>query len=172
MIKLDKTEVFDWVEENELPVPNFPKYTVTRKGEVINRFGAPIKQEVTNKGYLRVSLCNSDIKHKRFLVHRLVAFLFIPNPNNLPQVNHINGDKTDNRVENLEWCTALENLNHSNVIEKASVAKFRKVKCLTDGVEYNSIKEVCELFGLHHANVVACCNGRRKTCGGMVWQYV
>ena len=171
MIKIEKTNVFGWEEENGVLVPNFPQYMITRKGEVINRRGKRIKQQVARNGYLRVSLSNSEVKHKWFLVHRLVALSFIPNPNNLPQVNHINRNKADNRVENLEWCTALENLKHSNVIEKATIANFRKIKCLTDGKEYGSIKEVCDLFGVHHSNVVACCNGRRKTCGGMAWQY-
>ena len=126
---------------------------------------------MSSRGYLRVSLSNGIIKHKRFSIHRLVAEAFIPNPNNLPQVNHKDENKTNNCVDNLEWCTAIENLNHSNVIGKATKAKLKRIRCVDTGRIYASIKDVCETFGLSHSNIVACCNGRRKNCGGMKWEY-
>lgn len=70
------------------------------------------------------------------------------------------------KVDNLEWCTCLENLNYSNVIDKASIAKYREVICTDTNEVFENIKSACEKYGLHHLNIVACCNGRRATCGG------
>ena len=151
---------------------DFPNYTISEDGEIRNSKGKIIKGEISNTGYRRVSLSNNDVKHKKMSVHRLVAETYIPNPHNYPEVNHKNENKLDNNVNNLEWCSTLDNLNHSRVIEKASVAKFRKVKCVTTGKIYNSIKEASDELGLYHSNIVACCNGRRATCGGLEWEYV
>lgn len=153
-------------------IPDFPRYEVTEDGEVFNQNGLRLKQEKTRNGYLRVSLSNEHVKHKRKSVHRLVAEAFIPNPDNLPQVDHKNEIKTDNNVSNLRWSTPLENLNHSRVIEKATEAKFAKVRCITTGEVFNSIKEASETYKLHHSNIVQCCNGQRLKCGGMEWEYV
>ena len=72
-----------------------------------------IKSRITHNGYLRASINIKKGTYKTKMAHRLVAIAFIPNPKNKPFINHINGIKTDNRVENLEWCTALENARHA-----------------------------------------------------------
>lgn len=159
-------------EQESKRIDRFPRYEVTTEGDVFNNKGQKLKQEKTRNGYLRVSLSNNTIKHKRISVHRLVAEAFIPNPDNLPQVDHKNEVKTDNNVSNLRWSTPLENLLHSRVIEKASEAKFRKIRCITTGKVYNSVKEAVEELGLQHSNIVACCNGRRHKCGGLEWEYI
>lgn len=153
-------------------ISGFPRYEVTTEGTIYNQDGLKLKPERTRNGYLRVSLSNDKVKHKKMSIHRLVAEAFIPNPDNLPQVDHKNEIKTDNHASNLRWSTPLDNLKHSKVIEKASEAKFRKVRCITTNEVFGSIKEACEAYGLAHANIVACCNGRRNKCGGLQWEYV
>jgi hypothetical protein len=93
----------------------------TGKHKVIK--GRMLKPWINTKGYPSVTLSiNSKVKYMR--VHRIVARAFIPNPLNLPEVNHINEIKTDNNVSNLEWCTHLQNIRHGTGIER-SVAKRR-----------------------------------------------
>ena len=160
------------MRKNNFHASDFPNYFVTEDGEVINSKGKTIKGEISNKGYRRVSLSNGSLKHKKLSVHRLVAETYIPNPHNYPEVHHKNENKLDNNVSNLEWCTTLDNLLHSHVIDKASEAKFTKIRCVTTGKIYNSIKDAADELHLHHSNIVACCNGRRTTCGGLEWEYV
>ena len=105
-------EVFLGVEWR--PVSGYEgEYAISADGRVWSfRRKIVLRPEEVYNGYLRVTLCvNKEIKH--FRVHRLVADAFIPNPDNKPQVNHINGNRKDNRVENLEWATAVENVRDS-----------------------------------------------------------
>lgn len=91
-------------------IEEYPQYEVSSEGQV-RRNAKILKPQLNSKGYYRINIC-VDSKISKPLLHRLVAKAFIPNPENKPQVNHINGDKTDNRVENLEWVTNSENLLH------------------------------------------------------------
>lgn len=81
-----------------------------KRTDIVGKF---LKPEDTKLGYQRITLCNKGIT-KRFLLHRLVALVHIPNPENKPCVNHLDGDKTNNAVSNLEWCTYSENEYHSH----------------------------------------------------------
>lgn len=88
---------------------NFNNYRFYPDGTVIGPRGKPLKPDPNTTGYLRVTLSKNG-KIKRIFVHRLVATIFVDNPDNLPHVNHINGNRQDNRAENLEWCTPSYNV--------------------------------------------------------------
>lgn len=102
----------------------FLGYTITDKGEVFHD-KRPIKGQPNSKGYLRVT-----IKRKKYLVHRLVAELYIPNPEDKPQVNHKDGNKLNNSVDNLEWVTNRENREHAvknNLHLKGEACSYAKL---------------------------------------------
>lgn len=141
-----------------VPVPGYEgRYAVTKNGVV---FSLPretskklnIMNPVDNMkaGYLRVVLCKEG-STKLWYIHRLVAMAFIPNPNNKPMVNHKNGNKRDNRVENLEWVTGQENRDHAfehglYPQQKIHPAKKKEVYDLVkSGVP---IKTVAEMYGM------------------------
>lgn len=121
--------------------------------------GKPLKTETIVEGYQRIVLMKDGIK-KRFMCHRIVAQEFIPNPNNKPFVNHIDGNPANNKVENLEWCTQEENEQHSvNTLDKTMRGKTypKKVKCIETNVVYNSMNQCIIALGNN-----ACIEGLNK----------
>ena len=95
-------------------IPGFPNYEVSDLGNVRNKKTGKVLKPYLTRGYLRVSLYDDEGKRCCKLLHRIAAEAFIPNPEKLPVVNHINGCKTDARVTNLEWVTHSENMSHAH----------------------------------------------------------
>ena len=131
-----------------------------------------ILKPVENKdGYLYVKLCK-NCEYKNYFIHRLVADAFIPNQDNLPEVNHKDEDKTNNRVENLEWCNRKYNVNYGTRNLKSSISLGKKVLCIETGIIYNSIKEAERQTGISNSNIVKACKGKYKNAGSFHWKYV
>lgn len=133
-----------------------------------------LKQYKNVNGYLYVILCKNSQK-KTYKVHRIVAEHFIPNPDNLPQVNHKNEIKTDNRVENLEWCDAKYNANYGSCQQRRAGKLAKQVLQYTlDGefvAEYPSASDANRKTGYNFSKIAACCRNDRKTAYGYKWRY-
>ena len=128
--------------------------------------GVDLKKHKKKSGYLTVQL-----KHKDFQIHRLVAKAFIPNPDGKPQVNHKDGDKQNNRVDNLEWCTCEENINHAY---KSGLKNGKKVVCVETNDCFNSIKAASLKYKTDASCITKCCKNKinYKTAGGYHWEYI
>ena len=126
-------------------------------------------------GYLIASLWNK-MKRKYYLVHRLVAEAFIPNPNNYPQVNHKDENPSNNSVDNLEWCTPKYNANYGTRNQRMfnNMPKYCVAKYDLNGnyiAEYLSIKIAARENNISDSNIIKCCKGQRKTAGRYIWKY-
>ena len=151
------------------------------------------------KGYLRVNLRRNN-KTKQYQIHRLVAITFLPNENNYPFVNHKDENPSNNRVDNLEWCTPKYNVNYGTARERLSKAlkgkhsgekhpmygkqhkeeskkkmserKNKPVICITTGEVFKSVKEASEITGINLGNISECCRGNYKTAGKREWKFL
>lgn len=112
-----------------------------------------LKNNIAKVGYHRVNMGRRNQKY----IHRIVAEAFIPNPQKRRCVNHINGIKTDNRVENLEWCTHKENVQHSydTGLNPKGIRKNRMVLSLTTGIYYDNCREAADSMGINYNTVMA-----------------
>lgn len=162
-------------------------YMVDARGNIFslkrNRVMTPCK---SNNGYLQVHL-TKDGKMKSFKIHRLVAMAFIPNPYNLPQVNHKDEDKCNNHVDNLEWCTQSYNLNYNDGQKRR--AKNRNYEDISRKRSNSQSKEVtqydfdgsiiavwknayvAEKHGYDRGMINQCCIGNKKSYRGYIWKY-
>lgn len=134
-----------------------------------------LKQRKNNAGYCMVDLYKGNIR-SQFLVHRLVALAFVPNPNNYPIVNHKDEIPTNNNSENLEWCTQKYNMNYGTCAERIGKSNSKKVVMLSKNMKkietFDSIIDAERKTGISTGNIVDCLHGRRKTAGGYIWKYV
>ena len=151
-------------------------YLVNRDGSIYklnwNNTGKmrKVKQTLNNGGYLCFG-CNGKIVKS----HRFVAECFIPNPYNLPQINHKDEDKTNNHIDNLEWCNNKYNINYGTRNERMVETLSKKVYQYTLKGEFvkewTSVREVERVLGFSNGNISSCCNGRQKTAYKYIWKF-
>ncbi len=171
------------------------RYQVSNLGYVrrvhIYRYSEPFKVLAIRKarnGYLRVGLCNNS-KVKFVSIHRLVAETFIPNPNNYSCVNHIDGNKENNRCDNLEWCTHSYNNKEAYRLGLAKISKQKiermRILGLNSGKKviqkdfdnniiniFNSTCEASRKTGICQTSISAYCRGKIKKTGKYIWEYL
>lgn len=175
------------------------KYTADEDGNVYHnkpskyhptiKIGDPVSSFINKYGYVEYILVDKNGKKKHIQAHRIVASLFIPNKDNKKYVNHIDGNKQNNNIANLEWTTASENEQHSyHVLKKQT---WNKSKSLPSGKEYRgTIRPVAsytkegtlvkryfnpteaETDGYCRKQISAVCNNKQKTHKGLIWKYI
>ena len=148
-------------------------YKIDENGNVFSvRNNKFLNTTVFPNGYEYVHLCNGKAKTKLLRVHRLVAEAFLNNENNFPQVNHIDGDKSNNTIWNLEWVTDLQNKKHAweNGLYSSNHRK-REIECIETGKIYESVQKASELIPCDRKYLFKHLKGEVKSVKGLTYKY-
>ena len=161
--------------ETFVEIEGFEKYEVSNLGRVRNiKSGIVLKPWITKDGYLRHHLYGHNNKKKNLFLHKIIATAFIENLEEKSQVNHIDENKLNNDLSNLEWCTAKENSIHGTRIKRIAEKHFKKViqLDLNDNVlnEFESMVQAEQETGVFASSISICCNGKSKSAGGYKWR--
>lgn len=177
------------IEEVWKQIENYEDYEISNYGRVRrirydnkgNKGQYPIpnylKPKIDKDGYIHYTLCVKQ-KNKLFSAHKLVALNYIPNPLNKPQINHIDGNKQNNYVGNLEWCTQQENNLHAlrtglRVMKNNKLSKVVEQYDLNGNLinEYKSSGDAGRINNISSSHIRDCCRGRLKTYKKYIWKY-
>lgn len=155
-------------------------YKIGSKGTCLtfrrNKAGAILKPVKCTNGYLEYQLTYKGVR-KVFLAHRLVALHFIPNPDNLPEVNHLDENIVNNDYKNLRWCTSKENANYGTRNERCKKNNPQLKPVIQFDKDLNYIKtwdclsDAAREYNVGNENISRCCKGKRKTSAGFIWYY-
>lgn len=167
-----------------LPIKDFEQlYFITEDGKVwsvkSNRF---LTNQIGKNGYLYIDLNKNGTRTRKY-IHRLVAEAFLPNPNNLPQVNHIDENKNNNNVNNLEWISIKDNVNYGTRTERAEQRKkevnanMKQIAMCNKQTHeiiktYKSLTEASKENNIGVGNISSVLHGKRQTAGGYFWKFI
>ena len=153
----------------------FKYYDITKEGVIINlKTNRKYKGTIGNNGYLHWQTTKNN-KHYDWSIHRLIAIKYIPNPNNYPVINHIDGNKLNNSIDNLEWCTYSDNVKHAynTKLIKGGAKTVLQIDKNTNKIIniFKSEMEAGRITGINHSAISKVCRGVRKTAGNYKWKY-
>lgn len=152
-------------EEVWKPIEGYESYSVSNYGKVKAPRGAILKEHPNHRGYIMVHLCKHN-QGRLIALHRIVAKAFIPNPNNLPCINHKDEDKTNNHADNLEWCNNTYNQRYSHAIKVCQYDIYgNHIKT------WDALSDIRTELGFATTNISKCCKGQIKSSNGYIFLY-
>ena len=153
-------------------IPFYEDYLISNIGRVYSKKSDKfVKCWINNRGYLSITLCKNG-KRKNYLIHRLIAQAFIPNPKNLPMINHKDENPLNNNIENLEWCTSKYNCNYGTGLQRRRIANSKRVMCIETNIIYPNVIEAYNDTKACTTSIHKVCHKKRKTAGKLHWRYV
>jgi hypothetical protein len=168
------------MENKFVTIKDYPNYEINSFGVVRNKKNNKIIRSFINNHYYRINLRNNGIV-KNLYLHRVLGLVFIPNPNGFSEINHIDGNKLNYSLSNLEWCNSKQNKLHARV-NGLQVSKIGKDSKLSKKVQqydlnlnlikvWDSVMDIERELNIKNGAISNCCLGKSKTSNGFIWKY-